>query len=723
MSRPVRYDVLFEPVAIGPVTARNRFFQVPHCNGMGRAFPSAMAAMRGMKAEGGWAVVTTEQCDIHYSSNHQRELRLWDERDIPYLARATDLIKRQGALAAIELVHNGSRVANLESRAIPLAPSMTPTKGHFPVTARAMDKEDIRAFRRWHRAAAINAKRAGFDIVYVYAGHDIALPVHFLSRRHNHRSDEYGGSLENRARLMRELLEDTKEAVGDTCAVALRFGVDAVAGPEGTSSAEEARDVVALLAEVPDLWDVNLSSWDDDGATARFSGEGYQRDAVAFVKQLTTKPVVGVGRFTSPDTMVAMINGGVLDFIGAARPSIADPFLPRKIEAGRFDDIRECIGCNMCVAYDKSSVPIRCTQNPTMGEEWRRGWHPEYIPPKDTDDSVLIVGAGPAGLEAARALGQRGYEVMLAERLRELGGRVSRESSLPDLATWSRVRDWRLGQLRRMSNVQLLPANDITADIVLQAEASLVALATGASWRADGVGRTHSDPIAGLGAIPVYTPDDVMDGFLPSGRVVVFDDDHYYMGGIIAERLLQHGCDVTFVSPESIASAYTQYTAEQTRIQRRLLESCTAVRLSTALVRTEPGQVHLACVYTGRETTFAADAVVLVTGMAPRDELYRQLEAQDAATVRAAGIRRIVRIGDCLGPGTIAAAVYSGHLFARTLDTGLTDRTPYRRENVELDWDQALPPGREEIPLMQTLGTQPGSPVLVPVQTERDSRG
>ncbi|ASW57454.1 NADH:flavin oxidoreductase [Plantactinospora sp. KBS50] len=685
VSREPGFDILFEPVRIGPVTAKNRFFQVPHCNGMGRAYPSAMAAMRAVKAEGGWAVVSTEQCDIHHSGNHPRELRLWDEQDIPTLARATDSIHQHGALAAIELAHNGFHVSNLESRVVPLAPSLTVTRGIFPVTARAMDREDIRALRRWHRTAAVNARRAGFDIIYVYAGHDMTLPIHFLSRRHNRRTDEYGGSLVNRARLLRELVEDTKEAVGDTCAVAIRFGVDGLRHGD----VDEGREVVELLAELPDLWDVNLSNFDVDGATSRFRDEGHQAEFVRFVKTVTTKPVVGVGRFTTPDTMVAMVRGGTLDLIGAARPSIADPFLPRKVAEGRFEDIRECIGCNICVAGDRSGVPMRCTQNPSMGEEWRRGWHPEHIPPRDTADSILVVGGGPAGLEAARALGQRGYPVILADRRTDLGGRVGRECRLPGLGTWARVRDWRLSQLKRMSNVQLLPANEIDADLVLESECSLIAVATGATWRADGVGRHHRDPLAGLDRMPVFTPEDIMDGRLPTGRVVVFDDDHYYLAGVLAQHLVARGCQVTFVTPEPVVSAYTQYTAEQRQTQRQILEACAAVHLSSAPVRIEPDAVHVACVYTGRETALPADAVLLVTGMVPQDGLYRELRARDEGALRAAGIRRVARLGDCLGPGIIAAAVHSGHLFARTLDTALTDETPYRRENVELRWDLA----------------------------------
>ncbi len=310
MSRDPRYDILFEPVRIGPVTARNRFYQVPHCNGMGRAWPTAMAVMRGVKAEGGWAVVCTEQCDIHPTGNTIKEIRLWDEQDIPCLARTTELIHAHGSLAGIELVHNGYRVPNLESREIPLAPSARPVFGIVPVSARAMDKEDIRAYRVWHRRAVVNARKAGFDLVYVYAGHDLSLPMHFLSRRHNHRCDEYGGSLENRVRLLRELIDDTKDAVGDTCAVAVRLAVDELIGPAGLTSEAEGREIVAMLAELPDLWDVNVSSWENDSATARFKEEGYQEPFIAFVKTLTSKPVVGVGRYLAGPHGSAHPQGG-----------------------------------------------------------------------------------------------------------------------------------------------------------------------------------------------------------------------------------------------------------------------------------------------------------------------------------------------------------------------------------------------------------------------------
>jgi len=414
--RDQREVILFQQVKVGPVTTKNRFYQVPHCNGMGRAYPSSMAEMRGIKAEGGWGVVCTEQVEIHHTSELSPviEGRLWDDADLPIFQKMCDKIHEHGALAGIEPCYDGVATPNRFSREIPMGPSARPVTYLEPVQGRAMSKADIRDARRYYVDAAKRACRAGFDIIYVYAAHDLNILSHFLSRRWNDRGDEYGGSLENRVRLLREVLADTKDAVGDICGVALRFGVDELLGDGGLTSEGEGRDVVEMLADIPDLWDVNVSDWDNDSITSRFAGQGFQDSYVSFVKQVTEKPVVGVGRYTSPDSMVSLIKSGALDLIGAARPSIADPFLPKKVEEGRVEDIRECIGCNICVSADFQMVPMRCTQNPTMGEEWRRGWHPERIAPKTSDESVLIVGAGPSGLEAARALGQRGRDPVQA---------------------------------------------------------------------------------------------------------------------------------------------------------------------------------------------------------------------------------------------------------------------------------------------------------------------
>lgn len=694
--RDPRYDVLFTPMAIGPVVAKNRFFQVPHCNGMGHAMPLAHAAMREMKAEGGWAVISTEECEIHPSGDLTPfvEARLWDDRDIPALALMADKVHAHGALAAIELTHNGPTASNLFSREVLIAPSHQPSKYGYPTQARAMDKADIRDYRRWHREAAVRGMRAGMDVVYVYAAHDLSLAMHFLQRRRNHRTDEYGGSLENRVRLLRELLEDTREAVGHRCGVALRFATEEMLGPEGVELAE-ARDIVAMLAELPDLWDVNVAAWYNDSVPSRFAGESAQEPFVDFVKRTTSKPVVGVGRFTSPDTMVSQIRRGIVDFIGAARPSIADPFLPKKIEEGRLDDLRECIGCNVCVSGDNTISPIRCTQNPSMGEEWRKGWHPERIAPKHREARVLVVGGGPAGLEAARALGQRGYEVSLAEARRELGGRVTREARLPGLAEWARVRDWRVGQIRKMPNVAIYLDSLLGVQDVLDFGAEHVVLATGCHWRRDGYGRSNglgiaalggaisvADPVAAKLAVsahpPVFTLDDLMDGRWPEGRVLVFDDDYGYYAGVAAEALRARGNPVVLATPDDVVGAWGGHTLEYRHVRKRLAALDVATRVSVNLVAAESGRVTVEDVWTGRHEHLACDAVLLVTARSPEDALYLALREREPEW-RDAGILTVDCIGDAQCPGMIVHAVYAGHRHAQELGAPRESEVAFRR--------------------------------------------
>ena len=678
--RDKRYDLLFEPVEIGPVTAKNRFYQVPHCTGMGRLRPRMLAALRGMKAEGGWGVVCTEWCSIHPTSDDlpHPNASLWNDDDIRDHALMTEAVHRHDALAGVELWISGARAANLYTREVSLDVASTPNLQGHPYQSRAVDKSDIREIRRWHRNAALRAKEADFDVVYVYATHGYLLS-HFLSADTNTRSDEYGGSMENRARLLRELIEDTKDAVGDRCAVAVRYSVGGDDG-EDPSLTSERRDRLEMLAELPDLWDININNYYQEMGVSRFIKEGSLEEHMSFVKSVTTKPVVTVGRFTSPDTMVSQVKRGVVDFIGAARPSIADPFLPKKIEEGRLEEIRECIGCNICYTGDSLGVPIRCTQNPAIGEEWRRGWHPETIAKKGSESSVLVVGAGPAGLEAARALGQRGYRVTLAEATRELGGRVTRESTLPGLGEWLRVRDYRVQQIDAMSNVEVFRESDLSVDEVLAVEADHIVISTGATWRADGFGRNHPQPLTTLSpSAQILTPDDVMAGRLPDGPTVIFDDDSFYMGGVIAERVCRENVPVTLVTPENVVSDWCEHTSEQYQVQKHLLELGVRIETAHSLLAYDSREVTICCTHTGRQQSIEANALIMVTARSPRDELYQSLKQRMEGEAQTP-FRSLRRIGDCEAPAIIAAAVYAGHRYARELDTEPDPDVPLRLE-------------------------------------------
>lgn len=682
METASAHKILFEPQKIGPKTAKNRFYQVPHCNGMGHRWPRTMAEMRGVKAEGGWGVVCTEECSIHPTSDLTPAtlMRLWDDSDLPVHQLMIDKVHEHGALAGIQLVHNGQSVSNYLTRMPSIAPSAAPNETSNSTQARAMDKEDIRTLRRWFREAALRSRRAGYDIVYVYAAHGImTLLYQFLLTRFNQRTDEYGGSLENRVRLVREVLEETKDAIGHDTAVAFRFAVDELMGKDGMHAAE-AEDIVGSLAEIPDLWDVNVADWGNDSLPSRFGGEGTQEDYVRFVKNLTTKPVVGVGRFTSPDTMVSQIKRGVLDLIGAARPSIADPFLPNKIEQGRVDEIRECIGCNMCTTGDYVAYPMRCTQNPTMGEEWRKGWHPEKITSAASKDTTLVLGGGPAGLEAALALSNRGYEVTLADAGDKLGGRVLQETALAPLRQWGRVADYRTYLLSTRANVQTFTQSAIDADGVLEMGVNHVVLATGSAWRTDFQGIHHRAPIAHDQPGTIISPEAVMGGLVPKGPVLIFDDDHYYLGSALAEHLAAEGIDITLVTPAAEVSGWTHFTLEYEHIQVRLRKLGVKIICNHGVAAIGDGHVDLACVFTDETQRIEAAAVVPVTARISDDAVYRNLIEREAEWADH-GVKSIQLIGDALAPGTIAMAVYAGHQYARELEANVDPDMPFRREN------------------------------------------
>lgn len=679
--RDPRYDILFEEVQIGPITAPNRFFSVPHATGHNPLMPNGSIGMREMKAEGGWGVVCMQLAEIDPTSdisNLPME-KFWDDTDIKSHALLVERIKRRGALTAIELAHTGIRARNMDTGTPVLGPSsMRILKPQNPIQSKAMDKQDIKAFRESHKRAVHRAKQAGYDMVYVYAAHDAALVWHFLNPMYNHRTDEYGGSFENRLRLLREVLEDTMEAAAGDVAVAVRIPAHDFKSGSPLTYDNEARAVIESLAELPDLWDVNVAGWPRDSGTSRFDDEGHQEKYTSYVKQVTTKPVVGVGRYASADAMASLVKKGVFDLIGASRPSIADPFLPKKIKEGRIDDIRECIGCNVCVASDAYSVPLMCTQNPTISQEWRRGWHPENIPAAPKKESTLIIGSGPAGLECALTLAKAGHQVTVAEREPEFGGRVLKESALRGLAAWGRVKDYRLYQLRQMGNVSLYAESEIAAADVAGFGADNVVVATGSIWRNDGAGATTFKAIEGFVG-NALTPDDVMAGAEISGPVVIYDDDHYYMGNVLAGHLAAKGHEVHLVCPLPSIAEWMGYTLESPRVLDDMVELGVHMHPNTTVSRWNGSALEVARADTGQELPQIAGAHLIAVGARlPTDDLLSKLREDPALADCVSGI------GDCLAPGIIQAAVFSGHAEARRLIGDVPESGIYKRETPVL---------------------------------------
>ena len=696
MARDPRYDVLFEPVQLGPKTLPNRFWQVPHCNGVGERGPGMQAAFRGTKAEGGWGAVFTEACLISADSDIAPWVvsKLWDQGDVRNLSVMCDSVHEHGALAGVELLHCGPLSGNAESRKPGRAVSQIPlpSTANPMASGRAIDRDEIRALRREHVDGFKRARAAGFDLLTLYAV-NAAWPIFFLYPFFNKRTDGYGGSFENRIRFTRELLEDLREEIDD-CAIGMRFAIDTLDEPYGYGDAgvranEEGKDFIEALDDLVDYWDIviaKLDDWGEDAGSSRFFETNHQAPYARVAKQVSSKPVINVGRFTDPDVMLQVITSGQCDIIGAARPSIADPFLPRKIDEGRTEDIRECIGCNVCVSRWEAAIgPIFCTQNATSGEEYRRGWHPEqFTRAENADNDVLVVGAGPAGMECARVLGERGYRrVHLVDAGDDIGGHVRWTVTLPGLGKWARVIDYRKVQLNKLKNVQHIPRTHLSTEAILEYGAEYVIMATGSSWDTSGLEWPSHDLIPGADASApnIATPEQVVvEGKHVGDRVVVYDADGYYVAASMAELHARQGKQVTYITPYDGFAPYLRFTLEEHR-QYRLLDGL-GVEIIPAhvVVGATPENVSIGHAWSGKQRTLGADTLVLVTHKTSECSIYNELKQMPDALERA-GIKGLFLVGDADTPGIIAQAIFSGHRLAREFDTpNPAEHEPYIRE-------------------------------------------
>jgi len=700
LARNPKHDILFEPISFGPKTMRNRFWQSAHCTGYGVEKPGTQAYFRAMKAEGGWAAICTEACSIHPEADeYPWDLaRLWDEGDVINLGKMCDEVHKHGTLAGVQLTYNGLHSPGLESREIPRAPTSLPSNvfSDRNVYAAEASHDDIKRFIEMYCLAAERAVRAGFDYVEVSGG-DSCLPMQFLETRYNHRTDKYGGSLENRSRFYIELMTALKQRVGDEVAVTTRFETDTINGDHRIQHHEDGLGFVELMAKegVVDLWALKIGDyeeWGEDAGSSRFRKTNWMRPFVKDVKAIVGKdiPVVSNGRFTSPDDMVEAINSGQCDIIGAARPSIADPFLPNKISEGRTDEIRECIGCNMCVSRMQQQALLYCTQNATAGEEYRRSWHPEKFDKVKEPSEILVVGAGPAGMECAIVMAKRGHNVHLREADSELGGHWKDVTRFPRCSEYGRVITYRQTQLNMLKNVEVhLGVGKMSADDVLEYGADKVVIATGAHWSTQGMGAESHRTIPGADASKpnVLTPEQIMAGKkIPGKKVVVLDGDGHFTGISMAELAVDLGKEVTLITNHADIVQFTQFTMEMANNKRMMNEKGIKHRVNYWADSYEDNQLNL--FYTYRDTSdlfdlgddkwgrkmsdttepMECDALIIVTSRVSNDSLYREL-VERKSEWEEEDIEGIYQTGDCYVPRHLMNAIWDGHRMGREIDS------------------------------------------------------
>jgi len=724
MPRDPKHDPLFEPIPVGPKVLKNRFYQTAQCNGAGSDRPGMQAAHRAVKAEGGWASLCTEYCSVHPETDATPYIstRLWDDIDVINLRHMCDSVHAHGALAAVELWYGGGGTVGpcYESRAIPRAAGNYPAEGPSWVYCAEADEDDIRDLIRIYCDAAKRAEQAGFDIIYLYAA-DSFLPLQFLMPFNNKRTDKYGGSLANRSRFTIETLTAMKKAVGEHSAIAIRFTNDGLEGPGKVEAHDEGLKFIELVhgEGLVDLWDLKIGTGFENGedlASSRFQGSNHQLPFMGGVKGVIGDvPLVCVGHLTSPDEMAANIVNGHYDIIGATRASIADPFLPRKVDEGRLDDIRECIGCNMCVSRWEIAghAQIVCTQNATTMEEYRRGWHPEKFAPAADPCSVLVVGAGPAGMECARVLGERGYDVHLREATAEIGGHLKDVQRYPGLAEWGRITSYRQIQLDKLDTVEVhTGVGFMSSDDILTYGADKVVLAVGSDWAGDGF---NGYTLAGLpgadASLPQFaTPEQVMAGKAIGERVVVVEGEGFITGIAMAEMLRDQGKEVSVVTFLDSTAPYLVYTTEGRNLARMMhekgiteyalhwiekLEVGNTVKLTMYYMlrdgpkRGGPNPGGLPRTASSEASVLECDTVVLSTARVPRTSLYTELKARHSEWAKE-GLQAVYRVGDCHAPRLIPEAIFDGHRLAREFESDNPQQPlPYLRERSI--WGQSPP--------------------------------
>ncbi len=651
---------LFESLRIGPKVTWNRFYLAPHGIGLGTLDAEGSARVRANAARGGWGVVSTEQTEIGPATDMSplREFQLFKPEHYRIAERICQGVQDAGALAALELSFSGCNVSNWTTWEAPIAATagLVDDGAGFasPVGAIAADAFALKQVRDQQHAAARRAAEIGFDIVYVYASSVLSLPGQFLSPDYNRRTDQYGGSIRNRVRLIRELIEVTQDAVQGRAAVAVRMTLDDLLDPrDDYADLAEAFDEVGNL---PDLWDLTIGGMGEDAGSARFNKSEQQTDTLKRVKALTTKPIAAVGFIASAEQMEGFLQDGIIDLIAAARASIADPELPNKLAAGRQEEVVHCIKCNVCVVCDTLGVTVRCTQNPSFGAVTDLATPP--LLGAAARNTIAVVGCGPAGLEAAQVFVRRGYTVDLFDQRSQPGGRITDEAALPGLSLWRHVADDRIGALDRSGRARFHLGTTVMPDDLRHLDVAAVLLATGAMWERDLFGRCGDRPVTHTGALQIVSPEDIFNARPLGKAVTIYDAEGFYLAGVLAEHLVALGHRATFLTPWTEVSPFTRMTMEQMFVQRRLLNLGVDVKVTRRLTETVTGAVHHASIYTGALEVTATDTLLIVGSRRPNRALF-DTGLTDTRPVELAG--------DAAGPGIIAQATASAHRAARRL--------------------------------------------------------
>ncbi len=669
MASTTPYPTLFSPIPLGPKIARNRTWMSAHATLLVKdhVFTDEHVAYYAERAKHGVAVITMECMAVHETSLPYRGKALsFDPRMVPQYQKIAAAVHEHGALLLAQPWHRGRETNSVASGAPVWAPSAVPCAVYREMP-HVMTTEDIDAIREGYRLTAKHARDGGLDGVEVHSMAHGYLLNQFLSPATNHRDDAFGGSLENRLRLVLEIIQATREECGADMIVGVRINSDD--GHEGGLRPQDWAEIAARMTASGFVDYVSCSHGTYLNRMLIYptspQAHGYQMAATRQVKQAVDKPVVGVGRIVTPAEAERHLADGDCDFVAMARALIADPEWVAKAQRGEAEEIRPCVGANWCMSSIFAQAPIACIHNPTAGNEKELG--SGTLKRASKTKKVAVVGGGPGGMRAALTAAQRGHAVTLFERGSELGGQIRLWSRAPSRTELLGIADWLERQVMK-AGVAIRTQTIATEDMLLADGYEAIVIATGSrglrhGWTPLRPQMWNGAPVPGTDQPNVLSYMEALaERAAPGRRALVYDGLGGRQAVVTAEYLASQGAEVEFVTWLGQAAPDLAGSRDWGKTYGMLKRMGMRFSSDLELVAIEGDAVRLRDIYTDEVVVKQGfDMIVLALGAEAQDALFHAL-----APRRAQGLD-LRLIGDALAPRRADAAIREGELAARAI--------------------------------------------------------